>query len=197
MQSRVGVPAAYYAADHGHHIAGPEGSGVNLEIAPHDSRELEMASYELGHRLRSIQGVIVETKGVSLSVHYRQVAPAERDEVIRVVNELAARSPDLNTVPGKMVLDLVPALAWDKGKAMIWLLKRLGGRRSTVCPVCIGDDRTDENMFSAAKHWGVGLIVGEPLWETLADYRLHGVDQVAAFLGRFLGAVSFSSGRAG
>jgi trehalose 6-phosphate phosphatase len=185
LQAKVGLPSVYYAADHGHHIVGPEGSGVELEVAPEDSLEIEKASYELERQLRDVEGTIVETKGVSLSVHYRLVAEAERHHVAQIVREVADGSPGLRLTTGKLIYELTPDLGWDKGKAVLWLLKRLGFRRSAVCPICLGDDRTDEDMFRAAKGWGVGIVVGDAQADTLADYRLSGFDQVAGFLEHF------------
>jgi trehalose 6-phosphate phosphatase len=197
LRAKVGLDNIYFAADHGHHIAGPEGSEVELEIAPADNLELEKASYELERRLRDIEGAIVETKGVSLSVHYRLVPEPEREKVASIVREVAEESSGLRLTTGKLVFELTPDLGWDKGKAVLWLLKRLGFRRSAVCPLCLGDDLTDEDMFRAAKNWGTGIVVGGPQRRTLAEYRLDGLDQVRTFLGHFLGAVSFSSGQGG
>ncbi len=39
---------------------------------------------------------------------------------------------------------------------MLWLLERLGLKRADVCPLCLGDDLTDEDMFAAAAGWGLG-----------------------------------------
>ena len=43
---------------------------------------------------------------------------------------------------------------------MLWLLERLGYARDDVCPVCLGDDLTDEDMFRRAKGWGIAIVVG-------------------------------------
>jgi trehalose-phosphatase len=187
LRSKVNLHTIYYAADHGHHIVGPEGTGIELEVAPDDSLELEAASYELERRLRDITGAIVETKGVSLSVHYRLVAEAGHALVEQSVREVAANSPGLRLTTGKLVFELTPDLGWDKGRAILWLINRLGLKRSSVCPVCLGDDRTDEDMFRVARGWGISLAVGEAAPQTHADYRLRGLDEVSAFLEQFVG----------
>jgi trehalose 6-phosphate phosphatase len=47
------------------------------------------------------------------------------------------------------VLEIRPAIAWDKGKAVDFLLSSLGlADSSEVFPVYIGDDRTDEDAFN-------------------------------------------------
>ncbi len=185
LQTRVGLENVYYAADHGYRIVGPKGSNVHLEIAPKDAGELEDASRELESRLEDITGAVVETKGVSLSVHYRLVAETERPLVDTAVREVAAASPGLRLSTGKLVYEFAPDLGWNKGKAMVWLIERLGIRRSSVCPVCLGDDRTDEDMFAAAHGWGVSLVVADRrhvTTHTHAGYRLKNQDEVRAFL---------------
>jgi trehalose-phosphatase len=186
LRLRVGLAAAYYAADHGHRILGPEGSGVDLEVGPENRHELEAAAYELERRLRGIEGAIVETKGVSLSVHYRLVAESQRPLVQEVVAEVSNAAPGLKLTTGKMVHELMPELNWDKGRAMLWLLKRLRLRRGDVCPVCLGDDLTDEDMFAAAGNWGVSVVVGLPDPDTRAGWMLADWKEVAAFLREFI-----------
>ena len=188
LQLKVGLPGLYYAADHGFRIAGPEDSRVELEVAPQDNNlELETASYELERRLRDIDGVLIEPKGVSLSVHYRLAKESEHNCVEQIVKEVAQQFPGLRLSAGRLVYDLTPDLGWDKGKAMLWLIKRFDFRRSAVCPICIGDDRTDEDMFSATQGWGVGLVVGCAQFNTKADYCLSDQAAVFAFLEAFAG----------
>jgi trehalose-phosphatase len=190
LRSKIGLQTVYYAADHGHHIVGPEGTGVALEVAPQDSVELEKASFDLESRLHGIAGALVETKGMSLSVHYRLVPESEHHRVEQFVQEVAAESPGLRLTTGKYVYELTPDLGWDKGYAVMWLVKRLVLRRSAICPICLGDDMTDEDMFKAVKGWGVGMAVGEPRPRTRADYSLADLNEVMAFLTLFAGSGS-------
>jgi trehalose-phosphatase len=55
-----------------------------------------------------------------------------------------------------------------------------------VCPICLGDDLTDEDMFVAVRRWGVSVVVGESSWTTRADYVLGDTGEAAAFLQTFV-----------
>lgn len=186
LRRRVGLPELHYAADHGHHVVGRTGSDLELQVGPEDRLELETASYELERRLRRIAGAIVEVKGTSLSVHYRMVAPEEHERISAIVGEVAESAPGLTLTAGKMVHELRPRIPWGKGRAMLWLLGQLRLRRDEVCPICLGDDLTDEDLFSAARGWGVTVVVGDPDRETRAEYRLTDHEESATFLETFL-----------
>jgi trehalose 6-phosphate phosphatase len=185
LQAKVALPTVYYAADHGHRIRGPAATDIALEVAAENALELETISYELERRLHGIEGAIVESKGMSLSVHYRLTPESEQPLVERLVREVGAKFPGLRLSTGKQVFEFVPDLGWNKGKAMLWVVTYLGFRRSTMCPICLGDDRTDEDMFAAARGWGVSLAVGCGTPDTKADYYLKDPGEVWMFLERF------------
>lgn len=49
---------------------------------------------------------------------------------------------------GKMVYEFKPKIDWNKGKALVWLLKALGlDDLDDVFTIYIGDDTTDEDAF--------------------------------------------------
>ena len=73
---------------------------------------------------------------------------------------------------GKKVYELLPDIDWDKGKAVLWLLETLELERGKVLPIYIGDDRTDEDAFSALENRGVGILVSEQPQVTAASYWL-------------------------
>jgi len=182
LQRKVGLTSVYYAAAHGHRIVGPAGSDVDLEVGGEHREDLETAAEDLRNSLYPVTGAVVEAKGLSVSVHYRLVAEDERPDVDRVVAAVASRYPGLRLTGGKLVHELGPGGDWDKGRAMLWLLERLGRGRGETMPICVGDDLTDENMFAAAAGWGVSILVGCPKRPTMADYRLADYGEVAVFL---------------
>jgi trehalose-phosphatase len=182
LRDKIGLVSAYYAADHGYSIAGPPHSGIELEMGAENRYELEAAAVELKRRLKMIDGAVVESKGLSLSVHYRLVAERERPLVRRIVADVAKTAPGLSLTAGKLVHELGPRVAWGKGRAMLWLLERLGLERGDACPICLGDDLADEDMFAAAGGWGVSLVVGDPGRPTRADYMLRDCDEAATLL---------------
>ncbi len=186
LRRKVDIPNVYYAAEHGYRIAGPPESEVELDVGPEDRLELETASYELETRLRSIAGVVIETKGTSLSVHYRQVAEDDQPLVHQVVRNVAESTPGLELRAGKLVHELRPRIPWGKGRAVQWLLGRLRLRKDEACPVCLGDDLTDEDMFVAIRRWGIGVAVGKSPSATAAEYLLADHLEVIEFIKTFV-----------
>lgn len=186
LRQRVRLPGLYYAADHGHHVLGPEGSGIELQVGPENRLELETAVCKLENRLHSIPGVVIEAKESSLSVHYRLVAEEHRPLVEQVVKEVAESAQGLVLRGGKLVHELRPKLPWNKGRAALWLLGQLRLRRDNACPICIGDDLTDEDMFAAVRNWGITILVGEANRPTAARYTLASPEEVTEFLQSFI-----------
>lgn len=135
---------------------------------------------------RPIPGVTVEDNVVSVSLHYRNVVGGESAQQA-VIDRVAAylhqqqqqqahqasqqQHYGLLMRPGKMVVELRPAVDWHKGRAMEWILQRYGLLHTqqpqqhaanttavaasepvdeVVLLVVIGDDMTDEDMMAAA-----------------------------------------------
>ncbi|KAA0064829.1 putative trehalose-phosphate phosphatase D isoform X1 [Cucumis melo var. makuwa] len=87
------------------------------------------------------------------------------------------------------VLEIRPAIKWDKGKALEFLLESLGFTNSSdVLPVYIGDDRTDEDAFKVlqSKGLGFGILVSKFPKETCASYSLQEPSEVEEFLCRLV-----------
>jgi trehalose 6-phosphate phosphatase len=110
-----------------------------------------------------------------------------RQQIKRVVDGILADHSELRNKPGKMVWDLQPRIDWDKGKAVLWLLKALELDSPDVLPIYLGDDITDEDAFRALKGKGLGIFVGHEAAEggkrpTAADYVLKDPDEVGTFL---------------
>ena len=100
-------------------------------------------------------------KGLTLTVHYRAV-PEESAAGIEA-GVAAAVSPyvesgDIRLTHGKMVVEVRPAIPWDKGKAIERIWEECGD--STI-PVYFGDDKTDEDGFRVVQAMeGIAVFVG-------------------------------------
>jgi len=180
----VGLDGLHYAGSHGFDISGPEGRSWEHPEARAALASLDAAERELRQAARDIEGAIVERKRFAVAVHYR-LAPADRVALLdRAVAEAQARHPDLKRSHGKKVFELRPAIAWDKGEAVSWLIQALELEGKDFLPLYVGDDLTDEDAFKALKGHGIGIIVDPPRRASAADYRLASPDEVTEFLRR-------------
>ncbi|NCO68371.1 MAG: trehalose-phosphatase [Nitrospirae bacterium CG_4_10_14_0_8_um_filter_41_23] len=80
----------------------------------------------------------------------------------------------LIVIKGKKVLELVPNISWDKGKAALLILKAI---KDKCFPVYVGDDQTDENAFSVLSEEGITIRVGKSM-KTLAKFYVKSYREV-------------------
>lgn len=122
-------------------------------------------------------GLIVEDKGLAVTLHYRQ-APERGGEVAALAERLAERH-GLALQLGHMVAEL-KTLGADKGQALAQFMAEPPFIGSV--PVMVGDDLTDEDGFVAASRLGgFGVLVG-PGRQTAARYSLADSDAVLNWL---------------
>ena len=203
LRDKVQVRSIYYAADHGFRVLGPVRSRLELVVGREYRPQLELAAAALQRALQTVEGALVEEKGLSLAVHYRLVPESRQGAVLRAVADVAERFPVLRVTEGKLVYEFRPPDAWDKGKALLWIMSQLGlGRggegRGAITgteplegfPIAIGNDLTDEDMFTAVEGWGAGVIVGDPGRPTRATHRVADHLEAARLLEAILGALS-------
>lgn len=185
VSSLVGLPEIIYAGSHGLEIRGPT---LDLELPEGMDAldELGKAADELAARLDKIAGPRLERKRFTIVVHLRQVAGRDRSAVVAAVEQVQARYPRLHRTGGKDVIELLPNIDWDKGRAVAWLLSELGLAGPEVLPIYIGDDVTDEDAFKAVRGRGLGILVSERPQPSAADYRLKDTREVAALLRRLV-----------
>ncbi len=181
VRDRVGMEALYYGGSHGFEIAGPDGLHMEQEIARQGLPALEAAEATLRERLGAVQGVQVERKPFSVAIHYRNAADSAVATVEQAVDQALEAHAGLRRTQGKKIFELQPAVDWDKGRALHWLLDRLGLDHPDVLPIYLGDDITDEDAFRVLEEHGIGIVVGTEARDTHAEYRLDDPDQVQRF----------------
>lgn len=182
VRQRVGIDAIVYAGSHGFDIAGPH--GLHRQMATEFLPKLGMAEKELQDALDGIPGALVERKRFSIAAHYRNVNENGIPAFIKAVEAVAAGYPELRRIDGKKVYELLPNVDWDKGKAMLWLLRTLDLEGPKVRPIYIGDDTTDEDAFRVLglEPGDVGIIVTEHPRQSAAHYLLKDSSEVELFL---------------
>jgi trehalose-phosphatase len=93
------------------------------------------------------EGAWVENKGFTATVHYRRVREAEENTLILAVRAHMQRFDTAFGVRGgRKAIEIYPRANWNKGKAVEYIRDQL--QLGDALCVCIGDDETDETMFS-------------------------------------------------
>ncbi len=168
-----------YAANHGFEIL-MHGMPEPYHVAPDVTSAMDVAAAELRRMLADCRGVEVENKRYSVAIHYRRAA-MQHSVVEAAVDAVIWNQPSLRRAAGKMLLEVRPAVEWNKGHALQWVLQQLGDGGSL--PIVIGDDETDEDAFAAASPLGITVRVGESA-RTNAAYFVASIADVYEVLDR-------------
>ena len=123
VSSFVQLEQAWYAGSHGMDVRGPAG---DFKAAPWASEVMRAVSADLTQRLAGIEGASVELNTFCCSAHYRR-CPARYEEVAAAVAAAAAPyGKRLRICGGRKVVEIKPAVDWNKGRALLYLLETLG-----------------------------------------------------------------------
>jgi trehalose 6-phosphate phosphatase len=131
---------------------------------------------EVARRLEGVPGWHVEHKRSTLSIHYGMGREWRRVE--REVQAAGRALRGARLLPGKKVLNVIPASFPTKGDAVLGLLARY---RLDVA-LFLGDDLTDEDVFRIGEPTVVGVRVGTGV--TAARWRLRSQEDVDQVLER-------------
>ena len=191
VKSLVGVEGIYYAGNHGLEI---EGTGLKFihPAAKAAQPEIQNLFRRLSTKLADIEGVFVEDKGLSLSVHYRLVSKSEEELVAQIFHQITSpwlRDCRIRVTSGKKVWEIRPPIDWHKGKAVETITKEIKSihKNEEGLIFYLGDDTTDEDAFKVIHHLqGWSIFVGQENPSSNADYFLNSTSEVENFLLRLL-----------
>ncbi len=128
-----------------------------------------------------ISGIIIEDKGIGLTVHYRKYdgdPETIKEKFYRIWSE--HEIPELELLEGAKLLEIRPS-NWDKGDALQTIRRDL----PEIPAVYVGDDTTDEDAFAVLKDdpQGYPIVVGkEKEKDTNATFYLEDTQAVTEFL---------------
>lgn len=175
---RIRLEGVIYAGNHGVEIFG---RGLTFIEPTADSRrdQLRRLAEVVAAKLENVEGVRVEDKGLTVSIHTRQVSVVDVPIVEEAVRtSVAAAGALFRLNKGRRVFEILPRTGWHKGAAVQWILNHLPG--DGTLPIYLGDDSSDEDAFAVLTD-AVTVRVGAPL-ESCAQYRIPGPAEAYQFL---------------
>lgn len=187
IKKLVNIPEILYVANHGIELEGP---GIHYV-----SKEARKARYILWHiymrlfkSLKHIEGMHIEDKGFSISLHYRAVK--KKGDIEFVTSTLHAITKPfldrkmLSLSTGKMVYEIRPPVEWNKASTIQWLLAHYFPEEFSegALLIYLGDDKADIEVFDSLRGKGLTIFVGNPLDTSTAEYYVHSPEEVKAFL---------------
>jgi trehalose 6-phosphate phosphatase len=161
-----GIPIWYVFGNHG--LESPEGSGS----VPAARGWLDA----LREKLTPTDGLIVEDKGHSITIHYRNVP--DKAGIVAAINEAVASLDGARALAGIEAISVLPRDGRHKGLAL------QEARRQFACDtaIYIGDDETDEDAFASGEPAQLlSIRIGRPP-TTTARYSLERQDDIDALL---------------
>jgi trehalose-phosphatase len=179
VRSRIALPELIYAGNHGLEISG-DGLSFEEPTAHRAAGPLQGLALRVQELLANVPGLLVENKGLTASVHYRNTPSELWDHVAQVVRHAVASEADrFVLLPGQRVWEIRPCVSWHKGDAVNWVAAHLEDPDRRLI-FFIGDDRTDEDAFASLPE-GVTIKVGHGA-PTQARYLLADPAAVELFL---------------
>jgi len=163
------------AGQHGAERRHPNGT---IERKVVDGRKLILMRKALREVEHRHPGLLLEDKGLSLALHYRQAPELEALVQFEVRALLVETGSGFLMQTGKCVVEILPA-GNTKGTVVSEFMSEapFHGR----LPVFVGDDVTDEHAFATVNQLG-GISVKVGKGATQARYRLADVAAVRAWL---------------
>ncbi|MFC2006089.1 trehalose-phosphatase [Chloroflexota bacterium] len=191
VKALVGLEGIYYAGNHGLEIEGPGLKFVN-PLAKSAQDEIKDLAQRFLTEYGDIEGIIVEDKGLSLSVHYRLVKRSEEKAAAEIFHQVTSpwlHDGRIRVTSGKKVWEVRPPIDWHKGKAVETIIRELNTvlKGEQELTIYLGDDTTDEDAFKIIhRPQGWSIFIGQDNPSSNADYFLNSTSEVETFLSRLL-----------
>jgi trehalose 6-phosphate phosphatase len=188
----IGLENVVYFGNHGFEILRDGEVEVIPEALPYLEKVQELEN--LAREELAPQGAFVEEKGITASIHYRNVPAEVGEKCVEFVKREGERL-GLRITVGRGVVEARPPIRADKGTAVRTLVEEYRPKKAMF----LGDDTTDLDAFRDLEKLreegklqeilriGVASEEGPPEIETEADIVADGVDGVEEVLRQLAG----------
>jgi trehalose-phosphatase len=182
IMKTVSLNGIHYAGNHGLEISGARKTEI-VPNAAHVTKSIKKMCTELENEISAMHGAWIENKGLTASVHYREVALIHVPDLNRLIGRITAPYVHRDIVRltrGKKVIEIRPAMEWNKGFAVNWMLKKMGKKKAVT--IYIGDDTTDEDAFRMLPDAITIKVSRDAGTRTDAAYLAADTNEVRSFL---------------
>ena len=182
LKSLVPLHGLYFSGTGGMELD-LRGRRLNHPHADHITAMIDRLADYLEGQLSAYPNAWIETKGLGLTVHYRQT-PAKMHDALRtlVVEAVSNFTGELRLVPGPKAWEVTPDNGWSKGTAVRLILADFVA--ATDMLFYAGDGANDSEAIAEVAEMG-GITVGiGPDAPEAAEFRLPDHAVLRDFLGR-------------
>ena len=188
VKEMVDIEGMVYIGNHG--LERWANGCLELTEAARDYPAVIKSALEELSPVLSIEGIAIENKGITATIHYRRSPdPKSAEKRILAALESSPQAKKLKIMPGRMAVNLLPPVTLNKGTATLDLIREYHLRGG----IYLGDEVTDIDAFTAMHAAGresafLGFAIGVTSEETPeeltkeADFTLKGVGDVERFL---------------
>ncbi len=176
LKEKVGIDDIILAGNHGAEIWDGKKTVIDQQSLVNRKLIKEFIN-KLENTLSHIDGLFIEDKGVTASIHFRKMKTKNLPEFFDFFSKISVQYENsFKITSGKKVFEIRPIDAWNKGDAVEWILINKGKRK---LPVYIGDDATDEDAFRKIRGKGINVCIGG---SPEAEYYLKTQGEIKNFL---------------
>jgi trehalose 6-phosphate phosphatase len=181
LERYLPLPGLLLIGNHGYEVRLPGGPPQRLYGESDRAAALEAATAAEA-AVRGVPGVFLEDKGPIVALHYRLAPPSEIPRIADAVREAGRRfQAGVRVADGKCVYEFRPARPVDKARAFAASLAGAGVPSGAMLWF-FGDDRSDEDVFSALPPDAVTVHVGDPSDRSAARYVVEAPGEVVFVL---------------
>ncbi|TXD38252.1 trehalose-phosphatase [Lujinxingia vulgaris] len=195
VQARLGVGNVSVVGSHGLELWWASGARELVKGAEEARAAIAKVEAAWRERFGDVAGVVLEQKPFGVALHYRLVEEGAQTLAARA-SEAALQLGGVRLKSGKCVVEAVPALRWDKGRAAQLVLRRARATApGEVHALYVGDDLTDEDAFLALGAEGSTVLVASEDRASEASARVRDPAQVVRLIWELAALCDQNQGR--
>ncbi len=154
LKKRIKTPIKNLIGNHG--LEGLGARKESIEFAKNACKQWNDQLLKHGAQFSDDPGIEIENKTYSLALHYRR-SRNKKNSRTSLFNCIQTLNPSPRVILGKCVMNLIPPGGPHKGVALLEMMMAL----NLKCAFYIGDDDTDEDVFSLPDSRIISVRVGQ------------------------------------